>query len=102
MDARKARVIELYFFGGLSVEEAAEVLKVSPGTVMRDWRMARAWLLACALRGKDRRASEPRPATAAGNDHKEVTMKDGSVSHLHGSRAGGCRLRAGVNISQSR
>jgi len=46
IDPRKARVIELRFFGGLSVEETAEVLKVSPDTVMRDWRLARAWLLA--------------------------------------------------------
>jgi hypothetical protein len=45
-DPRKARVIELRFFGGLSVEETAEVLKVSPDTVMRDWRLARVWLLA--------------------------------------------------------
>lgn len=44
-DPRKARVIELRFFGGLSVEETAEVLKVSPDTVMRDWKLARAWLL---------------------------------------------------------
>jgi RNA polymerase sigma-70 factor (ECF subfamily) len=44
MDARKARVVELRFFGGLSVEETAEVLQVSPGTVMRDWSTARAWL----------------------------------------------------------
>jgi RNA polymerase sigma-70 factor, ECF subfamily len=44
IDARKAQVIELRFFGGLSVEETAEVLKVSPDTVMRDWRLARAWL----------------------------------------------------------
>jgi RNA polymerase sigma-70 factor, ECF subfamily len=44
MDARRAQVIELRFFGGLSVEETAEVLKVSPQTVMRDWRIARAWL----------------------------------------------------------
>jgi RNA polymerase sigma-70 factor, ECF subfamily len=43
-DSRKARVVELRFFGGLSVEETAEVLKVSPITVMRDWRTARAWL----------------------------------------------------------
>jgi RNA polymerase sigma factor (TIGR02999 family) len=50
VDPRKAQVIELRFFGGLSVEEAAEVLKVSPDTVMRDWRLARAWLLA-ELRG---------------------------------------------------
>jgi RNA polymerase sigma factor (TIGR02999 family) len=46
VDPRKARVIEMRFFGGLSVEETAEVLKVSPDTVLRDWRMARAWLLA--------------------------------------------------------
>ena len=46
LDARKARVIELRFFAGLSVEEAAEVLKVSSDTVMRDWKLARAWLLA--------------------------------------------------------
>jgi RNA polymerase sigma factor (TIGR02999 family) len=44
LDARQARVVELRFFGGLSVEEAAEVLKVSPGTVRRDWRLAKAWL----------------------------------------------------------
>ena len=44
MDGRKAKVIELRFFGGLSVEQAAEVLKVSPQTVMRDWRLARVWL----------------------------------------------------------
>jgi RNA polymerase sigma factor (TIGR02999 family) len=44
MDPRKARVIELRFFGGLSVEETAEVLKLSPQTVMRDWRLAKAWL----------------------------------------------------------
>ena len=42
---RKSRVIELRFFGGLSVEETAEVLRVSEETVMRDWRLARAWLL---------------------------------------------------------
>jgi RNA polymerase sigma-70 factor, ECF subfamily len=44
MDLRKAQVVELRFFGGLSVEETAEVLKVSAITVMRDWSTARAWL----------------------------------------------------------
>ena len=44
MDPRKAKVIELRFFGGLSVEETAEVLKISPQSVMRDWKLARAWL----------------------------------------------------------
>lgn len=43
-DLRKARVVELRFFGGLSAEETAEVLNVSPVTVMRDWNAARAWL----------------------------------------------------------
>ena len=43
-DERKSRVIELRFFGGLSVEDTASVLKVSPDTVMRDWRLAKAWL----------------------------------------------------------
>ena len=43
-DARKSQIVELRFFGGLSIEETAEVLKVSPGTVMRDWTLAKAWL----------------------------------------------------------
>jgi RNA polymerase sigma factor (TIGR02999 family) len=43
-DPRRAQVVELRFFGGLSVEETAETLGVSPQTVMRDWRLARAWL----------------------------------------------------------
>jgi RNA polymerase sigma factor (TIGR02999 family) len=43
-DVRKARVVELRVFDGLSVEETAEVLKVSPDTVLRDWRLAKAWL----------------------------------------------------------
>jgi RNA polymerase sigma-70 factor, ECF subfamily len=45
VDERKSRVVELRFFGGLGVEETAEVLKVSNQTVMRDWRLAKAWLL---------------------------------------------------------
>jgi len=44
-DERKSRIVELRFFGGLSVEETAEVLNVSPTTVMRDWGLAKAWLL---------------------------------------------------------
>jgi RNA polymerase sigma factor (TIGR02999 family) len=44
LDERKSRVVELRYFGGLSVEEAAEVLQVSPVTVMRDWKLAKAWL----------------------------------------------------------
>jgi RNA polymerase sigma-70 factor (ECF subfamily) len=44
-DPRKAKVVEMRFFGGLSVEETAEVLKVSKDTVKRDWRLAKVWLL---------------------------------------------------------
>jgi RNA polymerase sigma factor (TIGR02999 family) len=46
LDARKAKIIELRFFGGLSVEETAAVLRVSEDTVFRDWRLAKAWLSA--------------------------------------------------------
>jgi RNA polymerase sigma factor (TIGR02999 family) len=45
VDRRKSEVVELRFFGGLSVKETAEVLKVSSETVMRDWKLAKAWLL---------------------------------------------------------
>ena len=45
VDPRKARIVELRFFGGLEVKETAEVVGVSPETVMRDWKLARAWLL---------------------------------------------------------
>ena len=44
IDPRKSKVVELRFFGGLSVEETAEALSVSPLTVKRDWSMAKAWL----------------------------------------------------------
>jgi len=45
VDRRKSRIVELRFFGGLSVKETAEVVKVSSDTVMEDWKLARAWLL---------------------------------------------------------
>jgi RNA polymerase sigma factor (TIGR02999 family) len=45
IDARKSKVVELRFFGGLSVDETAEVLNVSSVTVMRDWALAKVWLL---------------------------------------------------------
>jgi len=57
VDPRKSKVIELRYFGGLNVEETAEVLKVSPDTVMRDWRLAKAWL-----------AREMGKSVAIGND----------------------------------
>jgi DNA-directed RNA polymerase specialized sigma24 family protein len=45
VDERKSRVVELRFFGGLDVKETAEVLNVSSDTVMRDWKVAKMWLL---------------------------------------------------------
>ena len=53
LDERKSRVVELRFFGGLEVKETAEVLCVSPETVMRDWRLAKVWLIR-ELRGGKR------------------------------------------------
>ena len=54
-DARMSQVVELRFFGGLSVEETADVLNVSPETVNRDWKTAKAWLL--------RELRQPKPTT---------------------------------------
>jgi RNA polymerase sigma factor (TIGR02999 family) len=51
-DARMGQVVELKFFGGLTVEETADVLNVSPETVMRDWKTAKAWLLRELRRGQ--------------------------------------------------
>ncbi len=45
VDARKGQVVELRFFGGLNIQETARVLRVSPDTVMRDWKFAKVWLL---------------------------------------------------------
>ena len=53
IDARKSKVVELRFFGGLTVDETAEVLKVSPQTVLRDWSLAKVWLLRELERGPD-------------------------------------------------
>jgi RNA polymerase sigma factor (TIGR02999 family) len=46
VDARKGRLVELHCFGGLTVDESAEVLRISPETAKRDWKMAKAWLRA--------------------------------------------------------
>ena len=51
VEPRKSQVVELRYFGGMSVEETAEVLKVSPQTVMRDWNMAKLWLLRALRHG---------------------------------------------------
>ena len=57
MDPRKAQVVDLRYFGGLSVEEAAEVLYVHPNTVIRDWDLARKWLKRELTRGQSANAS---------------------------------------------
>jgi RNA polymerase sigma-70 factor, ECF subfamily len=59
-DARMGQVVELRFFGGLTVEETAEVLNVSAETVMRDWKTAKAWLLREIRRGEDTASSSGR------------------------------------------
>jgi RNA polymerase sigma factor (TIGR02999 family) len=51
LDPRKSQVVELRFFGGLSIKETAEVLRVSPDTVQRDWKLAKVWLLRELSRG---------------------------------------------------
>jgi RNA polymerase sigma-70 factor, ECF subfamily len=53
LDARKTRVVELRFFGGLSVEETAEALAVSEDTIHRDWRFAKSWLRRELIRGQE-------------------------------------------------
>jgi RNA polymerase sigma factor (TIGR02999 family) len=53
IDPRKSQVVELRFFGGLTIEETAEVLRVSTVTIERDWRLARTWLLRELSRGSD-------------------------------------------------
>lgn len=58
IDPRKGRVVELRYFGGLTVEETAEVLQISPETVLRDWRMAKVWLF--------RELTIPSPALESG------------------------------------
>jgi len=58
VDPRKSRVVELRFFGGLSGEETAEILKVSPDTVLRDWRLAKAWLKREMSKGKSGQVAE--------------------------------------------
>jgi RNA polymerase sigma-70 factor (ECF subfamily) len=59
MDIRKGRVVEMRFFGGLSAEETATVLQVSPQTVLRDWKLSKAWLLQRMSRGRRAGASTP-------------------------------------------
>jgi len=53
VDPRKSKVVELKFFGGLKTEEVAEVLQVSPQTVLRDWKLAKSWLVREMKKGAD-------------------------------------------------
>jgi len=76
VDPRKAEVVELRFFGGLTAEEAAAVLKISPDSVMRDWRLARAWL-SRELRGERRSTDNANaPATGRGSPIRPSRAKD--------------------------
>jgi RNA polymerase sigma-70 factor (ECF subfamily) len=72
-DPRKARVVELRYFGGLSVEETAEVLGISPETAKRDWKTAKAWLFG-ELTGETVRSGSRRVGPAA--------CISGNVSHM--------------------
>jgi RNA polymerase sigma factor (sigma-70 family) len=52
LDPRKSEIVELRYFGGLNIEEIAEVLNISPTTVQRQWRIARAWLRQAVVEGR--------------------------------------------------
>jgi len=71
MDRRKSRVVELRFFGGLSVEETACVLEISEETVKRDWRAAKAWLFR-ELGGKTRPAKTEKSAMKSGGVEESI------------------------------
>jgi RNA polymerase sigma-70 factor (ECF subfamily) len=65
IDGRKTRVVELRYFGGLSVEETADFLEISPETVKRDWKMAKAWLFAALTGDQDHTSSKQAPRAYA-------------------------------------
>jgi len=74
IDPRQSQVVELRFFGGLSVEETSEALKVSPETVIRDWRLAKAWLLR-TINSENRAAQSSRLSNSAVlHPHKPQTF----------------------------
>jgi RNA polymerase sigma factor (TIGR02999 family) len=85
IDPRKASVVELRFFGGLSVEETAETLKLAPITVIRDWNMARAWLYR-ELSRRDNREPDGNPepdannSSALGTGRADLSRGDPAVS----------------------
>jgi RNA polymerase sigma factor (TIGR02999 family) len=57
VDTRKGRLVELRYFGGLGIEESAEILGISPETVKRDWKMAKAWLFGALTRERGHTSS---------------------------------------------
>ena len=73
-DPRKARVVELRFFGGLSVEETAEVVGISPETVMRDWKFARSWLHADSATAKKSKNDNSNPCQFSALDEAVVLL----------------------------
>lgn len=58
LDAQQGRIVELRFFGGLTIEETAEVLRISPTTVKREWTMAKAWLHGSLTKGRESSSDE--------------------------------------------
>jgi RNA polymerase sigma factor (TIGR02999 family) len=86
VDARKSRVVELRYFAGLSVDDTAAVLRVSPETVQREWRTAKAWLL-CELSGG-----------AASQDGRTLARSRARVSRGAGARRVGARGGVGESL----
>jgi hypothetical protein len=81
-DERKSRVIELRFFGGLSVEETASVLNVSSDTVMRDWRLAKVWLLRELKRYPDKAAHDKDRASALATPREAIQSAEARLREL--------------------
>lgn len=71
IDIRKSKIVELRFFGGLTVEETANVLDVSPETVHRDWRFAKAWLQREMTKGKSGMAENSKPTRTTPTPYDE-------------------------------
>ena len=82
LDIQQGRIVELRFFGGLSIEETAEVLGASPATVKRDWAMAKAWLYRDMTGGLDKPACNEGSAIASVSDDERMrhqSCRTGSV-----------------------
>jgi RNA polymerase sigma factor (TIGR02999 family) len=84
IDRRKQRVVELRYFGGLEIEETAEVLGVSADTVKRDWRMARAWLLAELSGRQDSARVEARTIQQSPKSHGGSATSGKARGRFHG------------------